>query len=220
MPSDILIYGTGGTSRDVVDTLEAANAVEPTWNILGFLDDNAALAGAEVYGYPVLGGAAALEQRHLGRVSIVIAVANDRQLLIRKTIRERLALPDERFPAVIHPSACISPKASIGAGVVILSGSFCAGYTRVGRHVVVLQNCVLSHDSDIGDYCSLSLSVSLGGSVRISEGSYIGLGAMLLPGVRIGAGALVGMGAVVIRDVPAGSKVVGNPARVLPDKRA
>ena len=32
-------------------------------------------------------------------------------------------------------------------------------------------------------------------------------------GLRVGDGALVGLGSNVIRDVPAGARVAGNPAR-------
>jgi acetyltransferase-like isoleucine patch superfamily enzyme len=41
----------------------------------------------------------------------------------------------------------------------------------------------------------------------------IGAGAVLLPRLRIGENSVIGAGAVVTRDVPAGSVVVGNPAR-------
>jgi UDP-2-acetamido-3-amino-2,3-dideoxy-glucuronate N-acetyltransferase len=49
----------------------------------------------------------------------------------------------------------------------------------------------------------------------VQRGASIGSGAVVLGGVEIGEGALVGAGAVVTRDVPAGSVVVGNPARAL-----
>jgi UDP-2-acetamido-3-amino-2,3-dideoxy-glucuronate N-acetyltransferase len=47
----------------------------------------------------------------------------------------------------------------------------------------------------------------------VERGAAIGSGAVILAGLRIGAGALVGAGAVVTRNVPAGTIVVGNPAR-------
>jgi bifunctional N-acetylglucosamine-1-phosphate-uridyltransferase/glucosamine-1-phosphate-acetyltransferase GlmU-like protein len=37
--------------------------------------------------------------------------------------------------------------------------------------------------------------------------------APILPGITIGKHAVVGAGSVVTKDVPAGSTVVGNPAR-------
>jgi serine O-acetyltransferase len=43
----------------------------------------------------------------------------------------------------------------------------------------------------------------------------IGCGAVLLGHIRIGADSVIGANSVVTRDVPAGSLVVGNPARVV-----
>jgi acetyltransferase-like isoleucine patch superfamily enzyme len=53
------------------------------------------------------------------------------------------------------------------------------------------------------------------GSVEIGDNCYIASGTTIKNGIKIGAGALVGLGSNVIRDVPAGSVVAGNPARVI-----
>lgn len=49
----------------------------------------------------------------------------------------------------------------------------------------------------------------------IRRGAKIGANATILPGVVVGENALVGAGAVVVRNVPAGTVVAGNPARVI-----
>jgi acetyltransferase-like isoleucine patch superfamily enzyme len=49
----------------------------------------------------------------------------------------------------------------------------------------------------------------------VRRGASIGTNATILGGVTVGEGALVGAGAVVTRNVPAGSTVVGNPARII-----
>lgn len=51
--------------------------------------------------------------------------------------------------------------------------------------------------------------------VHIGEGAWIGANATILPGVTVGDGAVVAAASVVTRDVPAGTVVVGSPARVL-----
>lgn len=51
--------------------------------------------------------------------------------------------------------------------------------------------------------------------VRIGRGAWIGSNATILPGVTVGDGAVVAAASVVTRDVPAGTVVVGSPARVL-----
>jgi acetyltransferase-like isoleucine patch superfamily enzyme len=51
--------------------------------------------------------------------------------------------------------------------------------------------------------------------VRIGDNCFIGAHAIILPGVTIGDGCVVAAAAVVARDVPAGSLVAGNPARVV-----
>lgn len=49
----------------------------------------------------------------------------------------------------------------------------------------------------------------------VKRGASIGSNATILCGVTIGEGAIVGAGAVVTHDVPPGSIVAGNPARVI-----
>ena len=53
--------------------------------------------------------------------------------------------------------------------------------------------------------------------VTIADDVFVGMNALILKGVTIGAGSVVAAGCVVVRDVPPGSVVAGNPARVVRD---
>jgi len=49
----------------------------------------------------------------------------------------------------------------------------------------------------------------------VKKGASIGSSSTILAGVTIGENAVVGAGAVVTKDVPVGSIVAGNPAKIL-----
>src|SRR5438876_4714082 len=51
--------------------------------------------------------------------------------------------------------------------------------------------------------------------VHIGDNCFIGAHAIILPGVTIGDNCIVSAASVVARDLPAGSLVAGNPARVV-----
>lgn len=51
--------------------------------------------------------------------------------------------------------------------------------------------------------------------IEVFDNVFIGLGATIMPGVKIGPNAIVGAGSVVTKDVPEGTIVAGNPAKVI-----
>jgi len=55
--------------------------------------------------------------------------------------------------------------------------------------------------------------------VTIEDDVWIGPNATILKGVRIGTGAFIEAGSLVTRDVPAGARIMGNPAQVIGEVR-
>lgn len=69
-----------------------------------------------------------------------------------------------------------------------------------------------THPLDAALRCS---GPEFGKPVRIGDRVWIGGRAVILPGVSIGDDAVIGAGSIVTRDVPPGSLVAGNPARLV-----
>ena len=122
-------------------------------------------------------------------------------------------------------------KVSIGDacafyGCVIL----CEKEVRIGRFVIMGWNVVIS-DSDFHPTEPAERMLDVIACSPLAEGRprraypskpviigddvYIGHAATILKGVTIGDGAWIEPGAMVTRDVPAGMRVLGNPAQIV-----
>ncbi|MFT3828380.1 MAG: acetyltransferase [Opitutaceae bacterium] len=206
----LVIIGAGGFGREVLDWARESEAHGREWRVKGFLDDNPGALEGHAGDVPLLGPITTYQPNPdevfvcaLGNVSA------KRRCVV--TLRARGAV----FVRVVHRSAVVSPRATLGVGVILCPGSIVTAEARVGDFVGVNLHSTIAHDAVVGDWCQLHCHVDITGGVVLGEGVLVGSHASIQPGVRVGAGAIVGMGAVVTRDVPAGATVYGPPARIL-----
>ena len=210
----LVIVGAGGLGREALAAVRAAGGGDPA----GFVDDGPGLAGTTVDGVPVLGGIDLLAGGGAGDgAHALVCTGRPGATTSRVTISERLAAGGIPFATVVHPTASLAPGTVIGAGSLLLAQVVTTAPIAVGDHVVVMPQCVFTHDDVIGDYTTFGAGVRLAGGVVVERGAYVGSGALVREHRTVGAGALVGMGAVVTRDVPAGEVWAGSPARRLSD---
>ena len=80
---------------------------------------------------------------------------------------------------------------------------------------LVNHGAVVDHECVIGDGVHIAPGATLCGCITVERNVMIGAGSVVLPRVVIGASSVIGAGAVVTKDVPAGTTVVGNPARII-----
>ena len=202
----LLIFPYNGNGREALDCLGSA------YRLVAFIDDTADKQGIDAHGHLVL-GRPGLQQWSDAKVLAVPGSPSSYRA--RRRLIEELGVPPSRFARLIHPSAQISRCASIGYNVLIMAGVVITCDTVIGNHVCVLPNSVIQHDVRIGDWTLVGSNVTIAGSTRIGENCYIGAGCSIRDGVTIGDGALLGMGSNLVRDLPAGARWIGNPARLL-----
>jgi sugar O-acyltransferase (sialic acid O-acetyltransferase NeuD family) len=217
-PRPLVVVGAGGFARETLQLLQAHPACGPggaRYAILGLLDDDPQRHGTVVDGTPVL-GPAVLAREHADRGAAVLAcVGNPGAPASRLRVVARLALPDDAWATVVHPSASVSADSLVGAGSVLHAGVVLTAGVRLGRHAAVMPHVVLTHDDEVADVVTFGAGVRLAGAVTVGQAAYLGSGALVREGCRIGSGAVVGMGGVVLTDVPPGETWAGNPARPL-----
>lgn len=205
---DLVIVGCGGHGREILDTVSAINAVAPTWNVLGFVDDDPDnLDRLDRLGHRVLGPISWLEA-HPGHYALGIGSSE-----LRSTITARIDRVGGEATTLVHPDAVIGSDIELDDGVVVFAGTVITTNVRIGRHTHLNVGCAVQHDSLLGDFVQMSPGVFVNGDCVVGDGVFLGTGAVITRGCSIGAGARVGAGSVVLDDVDAGSTVVGAPAR-------
>jgi sugar O-acyltransferase (sialic acid O-acetyltransferase NeuD family) len=208
---DIVIIGAGGVGKEVALLIEQINKKEPTWNLIGFIDDNNVLHGTQINGYTVLGGIEYLNTM----VSCVYAVCAIANYKVKKNIIGSLKNQNVYFANIIHPEIYISNTNLIGEGVIIYSGVIMTTDVKIGNHVIISPKCGIGHEAEIQDYVSLLWNVNVSGNVTIREGALIGSGVTIIQNKDIGRESIIGAGTVVIEDIPSRCTAVGVPAKVI-----
>ncbi len=215
---ELLLFPFGGNAREAASVVQAINRQQPTFELLGFVDDNPELQGHDYHEVPVLGGREVLDR--YPNAQVLACPGRAENFRRRDKIIALLDLEPERFATVLHPSVEVGLGSHIGTNCLLMSGVALTGNVTLGNHCVILPNTVVSHDVSVGDYTMIGSGVSVSGSVELGRLCYIGSGSKIIQEITIAEGSLVGLGAVVIRPTEPNSVVVGNPARPLPAEPA
>lgn len=198
---DLFIVGAGGLGREAAWTVERINAAsqQPLWRLIGFADDDPAKATGNFEGYPMLGSVEKASKDHPG-ASVFIAIGDN---AIRRKVYAQLRGHD--FPAMIDPSAQVSPTTEFKHGTYIACEAVVSVGTEIGKFVIINARAGVGHDSVVGDFSNVAPGVSLSGHTTLGQDVFMGTNSCTAPGRKVGDGATVACGTPVLKDVEPGS---------------
>lgn len=207
---DIVIIGAGDFGREVSWVVERINAIVPTWNLLGFVDDDPSMQNQVVDGYAVLGNISHLADMQ-SKVFVVCSIA---VCGVRKQVMEQVrSLPNVKAATLIDPAAIIGRNVQIDDGCIITAGAFLGINSVLHNHVIVNIGGIVGHDTVLGDCCMVSPSTNLSGKIVVGSCVDIGTGTKVIQGINICADCIIGAGSVIVRDITEPGTYVGMPVR-------
>ena len=190
------LYGAGGHAKVIADIICACGG-----SIEKIYDDDSSIG--RFLDRDVL-PPSCIDASH----TLIISIGNNS---IRRDIAR--ALKNAEYATAIHPSAIISPSATLAAGSVVMQGAIVQADVQIGRHCIINTGASVDHDCRIADFVHIAPHATLCGNVEVGEGTLIGAGTVVIPGVKIGKNCMIGAGSVVVRDIPDNTKGFGNPFR-------
>lgn len=201
---NIVIIGAGDLGKEVVWLIEDINKRNPSYLILGFLDNDPEKIGKEFYGYKVLGNDETLE--HIADKTPLSAVIAIQDGGIRKKIVEK-SKGFSNWETIIHPTAVIASSSSIGQGSVVFPHVTVSVDTRIGNFALLYIHSTVCNDCKIADYVSVMSSASVSERAVIGDECFLAAGCTVYPHKVLGASVKVGVEATASKDYPDGAEV-------------
>ncbi len=208
----LIIFGAGGLGSEVAWTAENCNSASPTFEIVGFCDDDPAKKGATFFGYPVLGTPEQAAPAFTEKPGFICAIGKNR---LREKIVARMLALGWTPVSVADPSVIKARGVTIGPGTYVAARCTISPNARVGSHVILNLNCSITHDNQIGDYAQVCPGARVSGYCIIKTGALIGSNAVIAQWINMGQWSTLGANSFAISHIPDGATAIGNPARIM-----
>lgn len=209
---NIAIYGAGGFGREVACLLNSINRITPTWNLLGFFDDNLELKGTMISHYGRCLGNIDDLNKYPEELALTIPIGNSK---VVRQIVDKIANQNITFPNIVSPGFRCSDRETfrIGRGNIITAGCVATCNVSIGDFNILNGDVVMGHDVSIGSYNTFMPAVRVSGEVKIGDNNFFGVGSIILQQLKIGSNVRIGAGAVMMTKPKEGELYLGNPAK-------
>ena len=121
--------------------------------------------------------------------------------------------------AYLAPTATVVGDVTLHKDVSVWYGAVLrgdSGAITVGEGTNIQEHCVLHEKTTLGSHCTIGHGAIVHGCT-IGDRCLVGMGTVILDGAVLGDDCIVGAGALVTgkMDAPAGSLLLGSPAKVV-----
>ena len=206
----LVIVGAGGFGREVEWLVKRINKINPTYEVIGYVDDGKAI-GEEIGHSEVIATTDELVIRE-DNLNVVIAIGNAK---VRKLIADKLQVNTNlSFPNLIDPSVIYDEsETTIGKGNIICASTIMTVNIAIGNFNIINLDCTIGHDDILKDYVTIYPSVNVSGNVTVEDCVEIGTGTQIIQGLSIANNVIIGASAAVVKNIEDSGTYVGVPVK-------
>lgn len=205
MMKKIIIVGAGGFGREAYYLIKDINRVNPTWDLVGFLDDARTTLQDKKIDTPVLSTIDDWTPSDDEYYVLGIASPRVKEIVVEKLRKKGV----KHFATLISPQAIVNETAELGEGCVVTAQSSIGDCSVVGDYVNVAGS-VVGQDVVIGDFTTTTAYVNIP-TAKLGKRCFVGSNSVILG--NLGDDVEVVTGSVVFHKVKSGLKVMGYPAK-------
>jgi len=208
----IILIGAGQLGVLVSNILEK----NKKYNICGFIDANKSKTNKKINNLKVLGNDNYLKQISPEKYYLAICIGDT---IKRSKIINHLSKKGFKFPTIIDKNSSISKNTKIDQGTIVCGHSIILNDTRIGKFNIIGTGVKILHNVQINDNCIIGGGTIIGSNVQISNNVFFGVGAIVASKkILIKENSFICSGSVVLKNIDKKTKVLGNPAKVIPFK--
>lgn len=211
---DLVIVGTSKASALIACVIEH----EAQANVIAYTTYRSMIKETSLEGKPIV----AIEDLNEMYDMKSVYVLNTIGYTDMNTVREKVFKDiKDRFPNIytfISKHALMYTD-KIGLGSIIMPGAYVGPYVEVGESCLIMAQSSVPHHIKVEDFSYIAARAVIGGSSIIGHNSFLGINATIKNKVNLAPYTLIGSGSNVLESITEECcVVVGNPAKVLPNK--
>lgn len=210
----VVIIGGRGTAIVIADQIYDAHVrFGMEIEVIGLALDDRTM-GDNICGYPILCGIREVYEKFKEdeEVKFIYSLYRDDQIRERTKVLYDLNIPEEKFFNFIHPTAYVARSVKMGYGNVVLANCVINSNTEIGNFNTLNSGTLLGHDIKVGNNNFFAAQVTVGSMLEIGSMNFVGLNTSIRSGTQIRDGVLIGQASNVTKSFGPDETVFGNPA--------
>lgn len=205
---NIVIIGSGGFAKEVAFLIDEINRDKPTWNILGFIDNNVSETNGK---YKIFQNDEYLFNT-TNELNVVFGIGNP--ALLEKLYLKFSKNKKLKFPNLIHPNVIGDwERINLGEGNIICASNTFTTDISLGNCNIINLDCTIGHDTAIGNFNVLNPSVNVSGGVKIGNKNLIGTNVTILQCLSIKNELIIGASALITKNILEKGTYIGAPVK-------